>query len=291
MAQPPHNLPATAPAVGDQRRTEQDMLMREVDEAVRQDEVSSFAKKYAWPLGIGFAVILAGYGGWLAWNANSEGTLEEQSEALVQAIDELEAGNVAVADQELEALANGEGGAAAAAAMLRAGIAIQQNRPADAVALFDRVASNPEFPSQLRDIAAIRSVSLNYDNLEPAQVIARLGPLAQPDSPYYGSAGELVAHAYLAQGQEEQAGPLLVALAKAENVPETIRGRARQLAGVLGFDAIEDVDAALEEITGQPAGAPAASPAPAAAPAAVPTPEQAPAAAASEGAAQPAPAQ
>ena len=82
-------------------------------------------------------------------------------------------------------------------------------------------------------------------------MIDRLGPLAQADSPYFGSAGELVAHAYLAQGKNDQAGPLLVAIAQSDDVPQPIRGRTRQLAGLLGFDAIEDVDAALAEITGE----------------------------------------
>lgn len=225
--------------------------MREVDEAVRQDEALGFAKKYGWPLGIAVALGLAAFGGFLAWQDRSEGALEEQSEALITAMDELDAGNIDLADEELAALSDGTDGAAAAAAMLRAGIAIQQDRTADAVALFDKVANNAELPSELRDIAAIRSVSAQYDDLDPQAVIDRLGPLAQADSPYFGSAGELVAHAYLAQNKPEQAGPLLVAISKDEDVPDPIRGRTRQLAGMLGFDAIEDVDAALAEITGE----------------------------------------
>ncbi len=225
--------------------------MREVDEAVRQDEVGNFAKSYGLPLGILLVVALAAFGGYLFWQDRSEGALEADSEALVQAMDELDAGNVDVADGELALLADGSKGAAAAAAMLRAGIAIQQDRPAEAVALFDEVANDAELPSNMRDIAAIRSVTTQYDDVDPQAVIDRLGPMAQPGNAYYGSAGELVAHAYLAQGKQDQAGPLLVAISKNDDVPQTIRGRTRQLAGLLGFDAIEDVDAALAEITGQ----------------------------------------
>ncbi len=225
--------------------------MREVDEAVRQDQAASFAKKYGWPIGIALALGLGAFGGYLFWQERSETALEAQSETLVQAMDELDAGNIATADEELAVLSEGSDGAAAAAAMLRAGIAIQQERKSDAVALFDRVANNAQLPSELRDIAAIRSVSAQYDDLDPQAVIDRLGPLAQAESPYFGSAGELVAHAYLAQNRPGQAGPLLTAIAQNEDVPQTIRGRTRQLAGLLGFDAIEDVDAALAEITGE----------------------------------------
>jgi len=231
--------------------------MREVDEAVRQDEVSTFAKKYGWPLGIAFVVAIAGYGGFLLWQNQTESARAERSEELVLAMDELDASNLGIADLELSELSQGDDGAAAAAAMLRAGIAIEQERTAEAVELFDQVANNSELPPEMRDIAAIRSVSVQYDELDPQAVIDRIGPLAQADNPYFGSAGELVAHAYLAQGKPEQAGPLLVSLAQNEDVPQSIRGRTRQLAGALGFDAIEDVDAALTEITGQePADAP-----------------------------------
>lgn len=247
----------TSPPGNDKRDREQDMFMREVDEAVRQDEVTNFAKKYGWPLGIAFVAIMAAYGGWLFWNSSSEAAMEERSEALVQAIDELEAGNMGIADGELAFLSGGDDGVAAAAAMLRAGIAIEQDRPEDAAALFDQVANNADLPAEIRDIAAIRSVSVMYDTLDPADIIARIGPIAVPGNPYYGSAGELVAHAYLAQGQEDQAGSLLVAISQDDNVPSTLRGRTRQLAGMLGFDAIDDVDAALAEITGNDAQGPA----------------------------------
>ncbi len=227
------------------------MLMREVDEAVRQDEVGNFAKKYGVPLGGAFVLAIAAFGGFLLWQSSSEASLEERSEELVQAMDELDANNLGLADEELTALSEGTDGAAAAAAMLRAGIAMEQDRPADAAALFDRVANNAELPSEMRDIAAIRSVSAQYDTLDPQVVIDRIGPLAQADSAYFGSAGELVAHAYLAQNKPDQAGPLLVSISQDDNVPQSIRGRTRQLAGLLGFDAIEDVDAALTEITGE----------------------------------------
>ena len=246
------NLPAKSKPET-RKDAEQEMLMREVDEAVRQDEVTDFAKKYGWPVGIGLTLVLAVFGGYLFWQSNSEAGMEERSESLIMAMDELEAGNVDIADGELATLSEGTDGAAAAAAFLRAGIAIQQNRTADAVALLDSVANNSDLPAEMRDIAEIRSVTLQFDDMEPQAVIDRVGPLAQPDNAYYGSAGELVAHAYLALNQRDQAGPLLVAISQNEDVPASIRGRTRQLAGLLGFDPIDDVDEALAEITGQDA--------------------------------------
>lgn len=225
--------------------------MREVDEAVRQDDVSTFAKKYGWPLGIVFSLGLAAFGGFLFWQGQTEGALEESSEKFVQAIDELEAGNIAIADGELALLAEGEGGAATMASMQRAGIAMEDGRTEEAIAIFDEISANSDLPAELRDIATIRSVYAQYDEMTPADVIARLGPIAVSDNPFYGSAAELVAHAYLDQGDEDQAGALLGEVALNEDVPPPIRDRARSLAGLLGVDAIEDVDATLAEITGE----------------------------------------
>ncbi len=226
--------------------------MREVDEAVRQDEVGNFAKKYGWPLGIAFVVAMAAFGGLLFWQDRGEGELEVQSEELVKAIDELEAGNTDIADGELAMLAEGEGGAAIMATMLRAAIALERDDPEAAAAMYDQVSANDDLSSEMRDIATIRSVAARYDEMEPQAVIDRVGPLAVPDNSYYGSAGELVAHAYLDQGKRAEAGALLADIAGNDEVPSSLRARARELAGLLGVDAIENVDATLAELTGEP---------------------------------------
>ncbi|RPF70814.1 tetratricopeptide repeat protein [Aurantiacibacter spongiae] len=244
-------LQPTPPNPPAKRDAEQDMFMREVDEAVRHDEVGNFARKYGWPLGIALVVALAAFGGWLFWQDRSEGDLEGRSEQIVQAIDELDAGNPDQADRELAALADGEGGAAVTATMLRAGIAAEAGRGEDAARMYDAVAGNGDVPEELRNVAAIRSVTARFDQLDPQEVIDRLGPLASAGNDFFGSAGELVAHAYLKQGKEDQAGPLFAQLAKDEDVPETIRFRARQMAGSLGYDAIDDVDALLEDFREQ----------------------------------------
>jgi hypothetical protein len=83
--------------------------------------------------------------------------------------------------------------------------------------------------------------------MKPEEVIARLKPLAKPGNPWFGSAGELVAMAYLKQGKKDLAGPLFAAIAKDEQAPRSMRSRARQMAGMLGYDAVVDVDQVLAE--------------------------------------------
>ena len=64
-------------------------------------------------------------------------------------------------------------------------------------------------------------------------------PLAVEGAPWFGSAGELVALAYVKMGKSDLAGPMFAAMAKDGGVPDSIRSRARQMAGVMGIDAVE----------------------------------------------------
>ena len=248
---------AKEPTKNEERKdAEQEVFMREVDEAVRQEEASQFAKKYGLPVGIATAVGLAAFGGFLFWQNQAEQSKEEASEQYIAALDEMEAGNNEIADEELAAIAAGNAKAAAAISLLtRAGIALEAGRTADAVSLYAQAANNEDLPQEMRDLAKLREITAAYDTLTPQEVIDRIGPLANEGSTYYAHAAELLAHAYLAQNKPKEAGPLLVAIAKNEDAPETLRARARQLSGLLGFDAIDDVEETMAELG---AGAPAA---------------------------------
>ena len=122
---------------------------------------------------------------------------------------------------------------------------------AEAVKLFDEVAADASAPQPYRDLANVRAVAVNFDAMKPDDVVARLKPLAEPGKPWFGSAGELVALAYLKQGKNDLAGPLFAAISRDKEAPESLRARTRQMAGVLGVDAIDDVARAAGTAPGQ----------------------------------------
>ncbi|QFT77289.1 tetratricopeptide repeat protein [Erythrobacter sp. THAF29] len=227
---------------------EDEILMREIDEAVRQDDTAEFFKKYGVALGGGLALLLAAFGGYLIWDSYNEGKLEEQSEVLVRALDQSQAGDFAAASETAETLLeSGEAGPRTSARFLQAAAALEQENTAKAVEMYAMIAADEDAPPALRDLARIREVATNFDDRDPADVIAKLEGLAVPGNAFFGSAGELVAIAHLEAGDRAQAGALFAAIAKDEEVPETLRSRARQMAGLLGVDAIEDVDQLLED--------------------------------------------
>lgn len=230
------------------KAAQDEALLREVDEAVRQDQFANFGQRYGRPLigvVIGGLVLFAGY---LFWDSRQEAALEKDSEALVSAMDQIEAGNLKTGTDALGALATSDNdGARSAALVLQGGVLARQGNAVEAAKSFQRVASDPDAPQAYRDLALVREIALRYDTMQPGEVIARLAPLAKPDSAFFGSAGEMVAMAYLDQGKRKEAGVLFGQIARNDEVPQSLRSRARQMAGVLGVDAIEDVDAVLKE--------------------------------------------
>lgn len=272
MALPPDSEQTRAQQLAARDAAEQEVLLREVDEAVRQDQIGNAIVRYRWPVGIALVVALAAFGGWLFWSEHSEGQLEQRSERLVTALDQLEAGQIKQADQELAALADGNSATAISARLARAGIALRDNRRDEGLKIFESIAADGSAPQPYRDLAMLRAMAIKFEQTDPQQVIDRLKPLATPGNPWFGSAGELVAMAYLKQGKDNLAGPLFAAIAKDEEVPQTLRSRTRQMAGLLGYDAVTDVDQTLAQMREEQGPATASAPPPAA-----PAPAEAPA--------------
>ncbi|MEM9501806.1 MAG: tetratricopeptide repeat protein [Pseudomonadota bacterium] len=227
---------------------EDEILMREIDEAVRKDDVEQFAKKYGVAIGSILILGFLAFGGYLFWDSQNEASLEQKSETLVSALDFSEAGDFAGAVDKVDPLIDDETpGARTAARLLKAGAALENENFEEAVALYKQVADDPDAPPAMRDLARVREVSTNFDDREPAEVIERLKDLAVPGNAFFGSAGELVAIAHLEAGNRDEAGVMFAEIAKDDDAPETLRSRARQMAGLLGVDAIEDVEQLLED--------------------------------------------
>jgi hypothetical protein len=248
VALTPTSDPSDADKMAVRRAAEQDVLLREVDEAVRQDEATEFFRRYGKAIA-GLVILgLAAFAFWLWWKDHREGQREKTSEEYVQALDQIDAGDRAKATAALDPLAQkGTPAAKAGATMLEAGLMIAKGDNARATTMLFKLADDNDAPEEFRNLAAIRGVSASFDTMKPEDVIARLKPLAKPGNPWFGSAGELVAAAYIKQRKKNLAGPLFASIAKDETVPRSLRSRARQMAGQLGYDAVTDVDQVLAE--------------------------------------------
>lgn len=232
-----------------------------MDDALREQEVLDAIRSYGKIVGVGIVVILVALAGYLWWDGHRASQLGEQGEKLTIALDQVEAGKLDAGASQLAAIADGsKDGTRAAARLMQAGVLVEQNKPAEARKLLAAVAADADAPQPFRDLATIRDVSLGFDSLPADQVVTRLKPLAAPGEPFFGSAGELLAMAYIKQGRNDLAGPLFAAISRDKTVPATLQRRARQMAGLLGVDAIDDVNEVANAAAAGPAGA---APAPA----------------------------
>lgn len=221
-------------------------FLREVDDALREDQVFTALQKYGKPVGALIAAGLLGLAGYLWYENHSNAKAAEQGEALTKALDDLEVRNLKAATDAVAPLAkDGTDGYRATARMLAAGVLSEQGKKAEAAKAFAAIAADADAPQAYRDLATIREVSLTFDQLGPDKVVERLKPLAVPGNAWFGSAGELVGLAYMKQGKNELAGALFAQIAKDKTVPDTLRRRTRQMAGLLGVDAVEEPGSAV----------------------------------------------
>ncbi|MGH6787338.1 MAG: tetratricopeptide repeat protein [Novosphingobium sp.] len=230
--------PTTPPADG--KTSQSDGFLREVDDALREAEFLDNLKRYGKPLGAAVVLGLAGLGGWLYWQSSQRSAEGEAAERYSLALDRIESGDLDAGLRELAPLA-AEGSNAHIAKLMVAAAKLEQGKPEDAAKGFAAVALDGDAPQPLRDLALVREIAIRFDTLPPQQVIDRLKPLAVPGNPWFGSAGEMSAMAWLKAGDKDRAGPLFVAVSKDKTAPESVRARTRQMAGLLGFDAIDDV--------------------------------------------------
>ena len=213
--------------------TQNDALLREIDEAVRQDDMLSIWKNYGRII-IGAVVLgLAAFGGWLYWQHHQTKVAEENS---VQFASLLTAAQRATLDQPVydKLLAEAGPGYRAQAELVKAAIAAGKGDSKTAIATYDAIIADPEALAPAKDAALLRKVALGFDTMKPQDAISALKPLAVAGNPWFGSAGELTGIAHLKLNQRDQAGKVFAAIAADASVPESIKLRAGQMASMLG---------------------------------------------------------
>ena len=238
-----------------------DTFVREVDDAVREDQIIGFWTQYGkLVLGLIGGGLLA-YAGYLFYNHSKAQSAGVTAESYVKALNESEGGNMAASDKVLATVkTEGDGAYQAAALMTEANNALRNKDDKKAITLLGQLATDAKAPQIYRDLALVRQVTMQFDTIKPEEVIARLKPLAVESNAVFPSAAELVALAYMNQGKDADAGALFGKIAAFADTPEGLKARAQQMAGMLGVDAVKQQaadPAAANDNETTPAAAPA----------------------------------
>lgn len=214
-------------------------FLREVDEELRRDEFARAFRRYGVVVIAAVLLAILGFGGWQLWQAHQHDAAGEDGEALSKAFDDLTGGHPAAASTTLTKLEQSNvSGYRALAKITQADQLMQRQNLRGAAGLFAQVAADPGIGQPLRDLALVRQTTAEFDTIKPELVVSRLRGLAVKDGPWIGSAGELVASAYIKMNRRDLAGRLYAQIARTEGLPQTMQQRAVQMAGVLGVDAV-----------------------------------------------------
>jgi hypothetical protein len=203
-------------------------VFEEVEEQLRSDRYRTFALKYLPWIGGGLlAALLVAVGVW-GYQQYRQGGEEKASQTYAAGLDSLAHGDKDQAYQRFGEVANSTAAAYKSLALMQqAGIRMDQQRTADAVALFDQAAKAAPNPI-IGDEAHLKSALAVLDTASVAEIQEKLKPLtATPETPYNALAREAVAMAKLRNGDTKGARDDFVVLTLLPSAPDSVRQRAQ----------------------------------------------------------------
>ncbi len=209
-----------------------DPLMREVDEALRREQMERLWDRYGGYLLAGAAAIVAIVGGYQIWDWRKTSLAEAGGAKYQAALDLVTAGKADEARVALDAIvADGSAGYAALAQLQLAGMHLSADRPKDALAVFEALATNRNTNEQVRTFAALQAASLRLGEADFTEMKNRLNDLANGASAWRIPARELLGTAAFKAGNNEEARTLLAPLLADPGAP---RGTLERVQLILG---------------------------------------------------------
>lgn len=231
------NLPAPRKGKKKPEKSEEeyavDSLMTEIEDDLREEEISKLWKRYGKYVIAVVVLIVAGVTGWQLWRQQHEAQVRALTLQYESASKLIREGKYDEAITAYAVVAKDHGeGLAALAQLQQAALYLEKNDVSGALATYKALESDGRADPLFRDLATIFYVLHGMDTLNPLELEAKLKPLLDPANEFTHSAQELTAVLAGKQGDYARAAKLADELAADAKAPEGVRQRAQELAAV-----------------------------------------------------------
>jgi hypothetical protein len=197
-------------------------VFEQVEEELRSDRYKRLARTWLPIVGGLLLIALIAALAWWGWQSLETSKADKASIAYERGLESLEANNPTGADAAFkQAAEEGNGAYKAMALMQRAGVALEANRTADALAHLDEAARSTRDPL-IADAAALKAAWVAMDSAPLADLESRLTPLIKDGRPYSAFAAEALAMARLQHGQADKARESFVLLKNGLDTPPVV---------------------------------------------------------------------
>lgn len=211
-----------------------DSFLREVDEAVRQDQYKKLWDQYGvYALAVAVLIVgaVAAYKGWSYWQ---ERNAQEAGASFSQALTMLDGPDAAKAKETLASLA--EKGPQGYRILARFQLAATEAKAGDvdkAVADYDALATDPNVDAILQGDATLQAAALRLDKADYAEMERRLKGLAEGNSAWRFSARELLGLSAYRLNDMREAEKQFSALVSDQGTPLNLRERADMMLALI----------------------------------------------------------
>ncbi|MBS0219428.1 MAG: tetratricopeptide repeat protein [Proteobacteria bacterium] len=196
----------------------------EIDEAVRQDDLKAWWKRYGTLVVAGVVVLIVVVAAVIGWrqyqSAQRAAAGVSYSSALALAGKDKAAARAALDKLAESAVEPYRSLAALAAAQMR-------DKPEEQVAALQEAA--PKLPGELSELAQVIAGFRSIDTPKADETVASLGPISGVDHAFHGSILELQALQALRKGDAKRARELWTEIVKDPTVPPGVAQRAQAM--------------------------------------------------------------
>lgn len=211
-----------------------DSIFREVDEAVRQDQLKQLWDKFGLWIVAGAILIVTGVGGYKFWGYWQAEQAREAGARFIGGLAYLDDGKTGEALDVFRSLAQeGPSGYRKLSQFQLAALNVREGKTDEAVRIYDELAARSGTDDVQKAFAKIQAATLRLDQAPFDEMLKRLEPMARGDNPWRHSARELLGLSAYRTGDTTVAERYFNIVLTDQQTPAKMRQRAEMMLALL----------------------------------------------------------